>query len=217
MADVLTQKGQFVEIDFTAKIKQSGEIFDTTIKEEAKKANLPSERVRPIVVCIGEGMLLKGFDKALEGKEIGKEYSVEVPSKEAFGERLASMIKIIPLKIFQQKGIMPYAGLSLNMDGVVVRISAVSGGRVIADFNHPLSGKDLVYMFKIRKIVMDDKEKLSSLVETFLREDPSKAIKSLDGKKAVIKSANKLPKNFIDDISGRILKLTGISAMIESA
>jgi len=162
-------------------------------------------------------MLLKGFDNALEGKEVGKQYSISLPPKEGFGQRIPSMIKIIPMRLFQQKGIMPYAGLSLNMDGVVVRISAVSGGRVIADFNHPLSGKDLIYDFKIIKILDEDREKLSSIVENFLREEPSKVIKSLEGKKAAIKSANKLPKKFIEELSAKIKALTGIDATIESA
>ncbi len=34
----------------------------------------------PVVVCIGEGQLLKGLEDELEGKEIGKEYTIELKS-----------------------------------------------------------------------------------------------------------------------------------------
>ncbi len=217
MPNESTKKGNFVEIDFTAKIKQTGEIFDTTLKDEAKKAKLPTERVRPITVCIGEGMVLGGFDKALEDKEIGKNYSVSLSAKEAFGNRDPRMVKIIPITFFQSKGVRPYPGLSLNMDGVIVRVSAVSGGRVTVDFNHPLSGKEIIYDFKINKILKEDKEKLSSLVETFLREDPAKAIKNLEGKNALVKCSHKMPIEFLAEISKKMKELTGLTVTIESA
>ena len=150
----ITSKGQFVEIDFTGFVKQTGEIFDTTVKENAKKANLPSERLKPLVICVGEGMVLNSFDKSLEQKELGKEYSIDLKPKEAFGERDPKLVKIVPLNFFHKKGINPYPGLSLNMDGIIVRISAVSGGRVITDFNNPLSGKEITYKFKISITIM---------------------------------------------------------------
>jgi len=44
-------------------------------------------------------------------------------------------------------------------------IRTVSGGRTLVDFNHPLAGKELIYDFKINKIVKDDDEKLRALLK----------------------------------------------------
>lgn len=215
MENELTKKGQFIKLDFTAKIKLNDEIFDTSRDEDAKKANLPQGKIKPVVLCIGESMVLKGLDKALEGKEIGKEYSIEIPPKEAFGLRDPKLIKIIPINIFKSKGIMPYPGLMLNMDDMVARISAVSGGRVITDFNNSLAGKDVVYNFKIKEIIKDDKEKLKCLVAYFFKEDPEKAIKSIENGKAVIETKIKWPQKFLGEILEKINKLTGLKIAIK--
>jgi len=216
MANNLTSKGQFVEIDFTAAIKQNGDVFDTTLKDVAKKAGLADEKAKSFMVCIGEGMVLEGFDKALEGKELGKEYTVELAPKQAFGERNASMVKIVPIKLFQSKGIMPYPGLSLNMDGLIARISAVSGGRVVTDFNNPLAGKDIVYKFKIKRMAADEKEKLACLTEVYFHQLPSNAIKSFEGKKATIKIKKETPKRTQDVFTKKAKELLGVDVTLEA-
>ena len=46
-----------------------------------------------MIVCVGKEMILPGFDNALSDKEIGKQYSVELSPKEAFGEFIAPHIE----------------------------------------------------------------------------------------------------------------------------
>jgi len=166
----LKQK-QFVEMDFTGRVKDTDEVFDTTNPKDAK--GITDEKVKPLKICIGEQMLLEKFDKALEGKEVGKEYIIELGPNDAFGDRKKDLVKMIPLKIFTDKGVMPYRGLMLNMDGMVVRIVSVSGGRVITDFNNPLAGKSLVYKFKVNRVIEDKKEQIESLLDNLLKIDSS--------------------------------------------
>jgi hypothetical protein len=59
-------------------------------------------------------------------------------------------------------------GLQVNIDGKVGVIKTVSGGRTLVDFNHPLSGKELSYEFKINKIIEDDREKIKSIIRMSL-------------------------------------------------
>jgi len=162
------KKNDFVEIEFTGKIKDTQEVFDTNIKKEAEKISLNIEE-KPLVVCIRQEMLVKGFDKSLDGKEIGKKYKINLSSEEAFGKRNPSLIKIIPLNVFKQKDINPVSGLMLNLDGMLAKIITVSGGRVITDFNNPLSGKEIEYEFEIKKKVTDEKEKINSLQDFFFK------------------------------------------------
>jgi len=177
----LKQK-QFVEIDFTGRIKGTNEIFDTTNQKDAKM--LTEDKVKPLKICIGEQMLLDKFDKALEGKEVGKEYSIELGPEDAFGERKKDLVKMIPLKIFTDKGVMPYRGLMLNMDSMIVRVVSVSGGRVVTDFNNPLAGKSLVYTFKVNRVIEDKKEQIETLIGNILRIDPSDVRIEIREKKA---------------------------------
>ena len=65
-------KGDFVEIEYTGKVKEDGTIFDTTYEKVAKENQLHGHDFGPIVICIGEEHVLKGIDKNLEGKEADK-------------------------------------------------------------------------------------------------------------------------------------------------
>jgi len=161
-----TKNGEFIELEFTG--KANGETFDTNIKEEAKKINLKIE-VKPLIICIGQEMLVKGFDKALEDKEIGKQYKIKLSQEESFGRRNPSLIKTIPMRIFKEQNINPLPGIMLNLDGMVAKVLSVSGGRVMTDFNNPLAGKEIDYEFTIKKRITDDNEKINSLQDFFFR------------------------------------------------
>jgi len=180
-----TRKGDFVELEFVGKTS-AGEIFDTNMKEEAKKIGVKD--VKPLIVCVGEGMVIRGLDKALEGKETGKEYIVEIKPEDAFGKRRSELVKIFPLSAFRERGIMPRQGETLVLDDLLARVVSVSAGRVILDFNHPLAGKTLTYKFKIKRKISDVEEKTRALLSYFLGVSKFR----IDGKKVVIDSSIKI-------------------------
>ena len=68
------KKNDFVELEFTGKIFDTGEVFDTNIKKDAESAGLGTKNIKPFILSIGNKMLPVGFDLDLEGKEIEKEY-----------------------------------------------------------------------------------------------------------------------------------------------
>lgn len=160
----------FVEIEYTGKIKEDNTIFDTTVEKTAKENDVYDKNAdySPAVICVGENTLLKGLEEQMVGKETGKEYAFEISSGNAFGKKDAKLIQLIPANKFRQQNIQPIPGLQLNIDGVFGVVKTVSGGRCLVDFNHPLAGKDLVYNLKINRIVDDDKEKLNSLLKMHL-------------------------------------------------
>jgi len=175
MAEKISKK-DFVEIDFIGKIKDTGEIFDTNIKEESKKLSQQAE-VKPLLISVGHDMLVKGFDKALEGKEIGKKYNISLTPEEAFGKRKSELVRLIPLRVFREKNFNPIPGMVLNLDNMLVKILTVSGGRVTADFNNPLAGKEIEYEFTIKRKITDEKEKIDSLQDFLFRQKFSFEIK----------------------------------------
>ncbi len=158
----LAKKGDFIEIKFTG--YSQGQVFDSNIKEDLKKIN-SSAKAKPVVVIIGQKMVVSGLDEALEGKEIGKQYEIKLSAKDAFGERNPSLMKTIPLKVFTEKNINPKPGMILNLDEMIAKIIAVSGARVITDFNNPLAGKDVEYKFKIVKKIDNENEKINAWFE----------------------------------------------------
>jgi len=110
---MIIKKNDFIEVEFTG--KANGELFDTTDKKEAEEMGLQAE-VKPVVVSVGNGMLLEGFDNSLIDKEIGKKYSINLKPDKAFGIRNPSLIKTIPMKVFREKDMNPMPGMTLQLD-----------------------------------------------------------------------------------------------------
>jgi len=182
----MIQKKDFVEIKYIAKIKDDG-VFDTNIKEEAEKINLNISS-KPLIICIGEKMILPAVDEFLVGKEIGKEYSIELEPEKAFGERRKELVKIMPISVFREKNITPQTGKVFSFDNFLGKINAVSGGRVIVDFNHPLAGKTLIYNLKLKRKITEEKEKIKSLMIAYFGKEFDFEVKE---KKLIIKTDGK--------------------------
>lgn len=158
----------FIEIEFTGRVK-NGEIFDSNIKEDLSKANLNTEP-KPFIFCLGEGMFLKGLEDFLIGKEIGK-YEVELTPEKAFGSRNPNLIQIIPSKVFREQKLNPIPGVMFNFDGRLAKVISTSGGRIIVDFNNPLSGKIVTYKINVVRKLDDLNEKAKSFIDFLFRRD----------------------------------------------
>lgn len=158
--------GDFVLIEYTLTVKETGELIDTTSEDEAKAKGVYSERERygPRLVIVGEGRLIKGLEEALEGKEEGDEFEIEIPPEKAYGKRDPSKVKIMPRSLFLRQGVVPEPGKTVEIDGQYAVIRQVTGGRVIVDFNHPLAGKTVKARVRIVKVLRTVEEKLKHLV-----------------------------------------------------
>jgi len=196
----------FIELEYTGKTKEENIIFDTTYKDIAKENDLHTHQdFGPVVVCVGENQVLPGIDKNLVGKEIGKEYEFDIKPEDAFGKKNAKLIQLVPTSKFKKQNIQPHPGLQLNLDGMVGTIKTVSGGRTLVDFNHPLSGKDLIYKVKVNKKVTDDKEKLDAYLKLSLGIKDFKIELSENNAKITLKT--EIPKEAIEKFSKKITEL----------
>jgi len=198
----MLKKNDFIEIEFTG--KANGEIFDTTDKEKAKSLGIQAD-VKPMIISIGNDMILKGLDETFEKKEIGTKYSVHLTSDQAFGPRKGDLIKTIPMKVFRQQNIQPIPGATLQMDQYIVKILSVSGGRVMADFNNPLSGKELDYDIKITKEITDNNEKINALMDFFFKQRFEFEIKE---KKVIFKKQEIKP--LLEMMNQKFKEMTGL-------
>lgn len=162
------QKNDFIEIEFTGRIKD-GEVFDSNIAEELKKLN-SSQKAKPFIFPLGQDMFIKGVEEFLIGKEIGA-YEIDLKPEKAFGMRNPSFVQMIPLKVFIEHRINPIQGAVLTFDNRLGKVLTVSGGRIMVDFNNPLAGKELIYNIKILRKIEDINEKIKALNEFLFRKD----------------------------------------------
>lgn len=163
------KKNDFIEVEFTGNISNTDEIFDTNIEADAKKAGMDLKNIKPFVLAVGHKMLPTGFDNDLIGKEAGKDYTVDIKPEDAFGKRNPQMVRMVPTKHFIEQKINPVRGMQLALDGQLVKVLSSDRGRTLVDFNNPLAGKPVTYIYKINKIVDDQKEKINALQDFLFR------------------------------------------------
>jgi peptidylprolyl isomerase len=160
------QKGDFIVINYTGKVKETNEVFDTTYEDIAKKEHLHKEGeiYEPKLIVIGEGWMLKALDEALTTMEICKCTTVEIPAEKGFGQRDPEKIKRVPLRQLLAKEINPVIGARIEYQGKMASVRSIGAGRVLLDFNPPLAGRTLVYDVTVTKKLEGNEEKICGLI-----------------------------------------------------
>jgi len=145
-------KKDVIKLHYTGKIKETGEIFDTTYEDVAKEAGIYNEKgiYGPVPIAVGAGHVIKGLDEA-----------------KAFGKRDPKLIKTFTIGQFRRQGIYPFPGLDVEIETdsgkkLKGRVMSVSSGRVRVDFNHPFAGKTAVYEVEILEKIEDPIEKVKA-------------------------------------------------------
>ncbi|HNZ87091.1 MAG TPA: peptidylprolyl isomerase [Methanofastidiosum sp.] len=161
------KQGDFVEIQYVGKVKETGKIFDVTDEVKAKQANVYKEgnKYEPIQVVVGAGHIIQGLDESLLNIEVGETKTFDIPPEKGFGKRDSSLLQLLPLNDFKKHGLFPRAGLKIEINGHWATVRSVSSGRVKLDFNHPLAGKTLQYEVTLSKKIDDLTEKINSILK----------------------------------------------------
>ncbi|MDH7594304.1 MAG: FKBP-type peptidyl-prolyl cis-trans isomerase [Methanomicrobiales archaeon] len=162
------KKGDFVRLNYTGEIE--GRVFDTTDEAIAKENNIrnPEAVYGPFLVRVGSGHVISGLDEDLEGKEVGVDYTLQVPPEKGFGFRDEGLVESVSVAKFKET---PELGTRVQVEGregvVVNRI----GRRVIVDFNHPFAGKTLEYRYRIEEQVDSPVEQIKGLIRLYAQKE----------------------------------------------
>jgi FKBP-type peptidyl-prolyl cis-trans isomerase SlyD len=163
------KRGDFIRMSYTGRL-DNGDVFDTTNEDIAKENGLFAEGVNyaPIVIVVGENMVVAGLDEDLIGKASGYEGQVKIQPKDAFGERKPELVEVVPTRRFEKR---PTPGTRVSLDDKTGNVESVVGGRVRVDFNSPYAGKTISYQYTIEKIVDKTVEKVKGLLKYYLNKD----------------------------------------------
>lgn len=137
---MVAQKGNKIKVHYKGMLTD-GTVFDSSFNRE------------PLEFVLGEGVLIPGFEKAVEGMELNEEKLVEIPSNEAYGEIDTNLIVELSLASLpedftaevgeviqlqdQSGGIVPGAIIEVGEENIKV------------DLNSPLAGQDLTFKIKV--------------------------------------------------------------------
>ncbi|HEY5620770.1 MAG TPA: FKBP-type peptidyl-prolyl cis-trans isomerase [Candidatus Bathyarchaeia archaeon] len=158
--------GDFLLLNYTLKVKESGETVDTTFDSVAKDAEIHREDAAygPKFVILGEGWLPKGLEDSLVGLDAGKQTTIELPPEKGYGTRDPGRMRLVSLRRFREKGIDPAPGAQVEFEGRPAVVRAVGAGRVQVDYNHPLAGRTLIYEVSIERVLEDENEKILNII-----------------------------------------------------
>jgi len=137
--DMTIQKGSQVSFDYTLTV--DNQVIDSSKDKE------------PLQYTHGEGKIIPGLSKQLEGMKVGDEKRILVGPQEAYGLVNPAAIQEIP-KSQLPPDLEPEAGIHLEVNdqtgrSSIVKITEVKEDSVVIDLNHPLAGKTLTFDVKI--------------------------------------------------------------------
>lgn len=137
------KEGDVVKVHYTGKLA-SGEQFDSSAGRE------------PLEFTVGAGQMIKGFDAALPGMNIGDKKTITIPPAEGYGERSDDALIEFPKEnIPEDMQLEPGMSLTLsNQQGqpVPVVVKEIKDDVVLLDANHFLAGEDLIFDIELVEI-----------------------------------------------------------------
>lgn len=165
MADSDAKK--MIRLDYKAYLADSDRLYDTTNEEVAKEADIYNDKYTyaPMAYIVGSGKLFPALEDAIAKAEVGKEEEVLIPAEDAAGARDPKLIEVYPIREFYKQEINPYPGLQVTLGNRSGHIMSVGAGRVKVDFNSPLAGHDLKYLFTVTEVIEEPTEKAKAIIE----------------------------------------------------
>ncbi len=138
------KKGDRVEIEYTGKL-EDGTVFESSDVE----------------FTVGEGEVVEGLDKAVEGMEKNEEKSITLGANEAFGERREEFVidfpkDRIPEDMEVEKGMIVELN-DINGNKIPGVVEDVKDDALRIDLNHPLAGKQITFDIKIKDVKEEDR------------------------------------------------------------
>jgi len=172
------EKGSLILVNYTAKVKDSDEVFDTTIEEDAKKYSIHESNVKyqPKLVSIGEVSypVLKGLDEALAKTSVGDKLTVEVTPDKGFGERDSGKVRMIPLRKLGEDAEKVSVGDTIEVDNKRGTIRFIGSGRVQIDYNHRYAGKTILFDVNVIKSLDSSNDKVDGILKNRLPVEDTK-------------------------------------------
>jgi FKBP-type peptidyl-prolyl cis-trans isomerase SlyD len=135
-----------------------------TLTDDSGKTIDSSSGGEPLAYLHGNGNLIPGLERALEGKQSGDQVNVKISPAEGYGEYDKELVQRIPKRSLKGIGNV-YVGMQLQAQSEhgarSVTVTQVVGDMVTIDGNHPLAGQNLNFDVKIENVRTATEEELS--------------------------------------------------------
>ncbi|MCH7586832.1 MAG: peptidylprolyl isomerase [Chloroflexi bacterium] len=117
---------------------------------------IDSSEDHPAMMYIhGQGNILPGLEKVLTGKEEGDNFTLTLQPAEGYGERDENLVKTMPrdeIKGTAKIGVGTEFEVEFPSGSKMVTVTAIEGGNVTIDGNHPLAGEVLTFEIDVAEV-----------------------------------------------------------------
>ncbi len=138
------KNGDTVRVHYTGKLT-SGEQFDSSAGRE------------PLEFTVGGGQMIKGFDAAMPGMNVGEKKTINIAAVDAYGEKdPRAIIEFPAANVPADMKLEPGMQLTLsdqNGNPLPVVVTEVKPDVVVLDANHFLAGEELVFDIELVEIL----------------------------------------------------------------
>lgn len=121
----------------------------------------------PFAYIHGNGQIIPGLEKEMEGRKKGDAFNVTIPPAEAYGEENPNLVVSVERDKFPPElELEPGNQFSTDVSGQVqiFTIREVDGDQVVVDGNHPLAGETLTFaveVLDVRDATQDELEQVN--------------------------------------------------------
>jgi len=122
--------------------------FHYTLTDAAGEQLETSRNREPLDYLHGAGNIIRGLEKAMEGKSTGDSFQVTVEPVDAYGERKPANMQRVSAKHFKQpQALKPGQVVALQTQKGPLQVTIVKVGRfnIDVDANHPMAGQTLTF------------------------------------------------------------------------
>lgn len=132
--------------------------FHYTLTDNSTGSTIDTSRGEggePLTILHGQGSLIPGVEKALEGRNAGERFTVTVSPEEGYGVRDETLNQRVPKKYFRNADQLKPGTMAVIQTGQgqqQVMVQKVGSSVVDIDSNHPLAGKTLHFDIEITAI-----------------------------------------------------------------
>ena len=135
--------GDLVKVHYTGKLV-NGEQFDSSVGRE------------PLEFTVGAGQMIKGFDDAMPGMNLGEKKTINIAPEDGYGPRSEEAIiefqkENVPADMVLEPG-MPLTLSNQAGQPVPVIVVEVKDDLIILDANHFLAGQELIFDIELVEI-----------------------------------------------------------------
>lgn len=143
--EIRIARGSQVALHFEVALP-NGTLIDSTFGRDA-----------PVVLTVGDGSLLEGFEKVLINLKAGDVRTAHLPPDQAFGEWQDANVQTFARAVFSLSEPNPCVGMMMEFadkgqNTLVGVVCEVNDDTVKVDFNHPLAGQEVLFKVQIFRV-----------------------------------------------------------------